>query len=128
MWLYTISQTRSKEPRVKRTGSERGVISQMMSKKFPPYRNLIIRIHALRQMFQRNISGTDVRTLLVSGHIIEEYRDDTPYPSCLVSGTVQGRPLHLVMAYNNVDGIAIVITAYEPDPDLWSDNFSRRRS
>jgi len=69
-----------------------------------------------------------VNCLLSRGIIIEEYPDDTPYPSCLVSGTVNGRPLHAVMAYNNVDREAIVITAYEPDTDVWSDNFTRRRS
>jgi hypothetical protein len=32
------------------------------------------------------------------------------------------------MAYNNVEREAIVITAYEPDPEVWSENFSRRKS
>jgi hypothetical protein len=41
---------------------------------------------------------------------------------------VSSRSLHVVMAYNNVDREAIVITAYEPDPDLWSDNFTQRKS
>ena len=99
----------------------------MSEKKYPVYRNLTFRIHALRQMFQRRISDVDIRELLSNGTIIENYPDDLPYPSFLVSGTVNDRPLHVVMAYNNVDREAIVITAYEPDPDMWSDNYSRRR-
>jgi hypothetical protein len=79
-------------------------------------------------MFQRKISDSDIRELLGPGTIIEEYPDDVPYPSCLVSGRISGRPLHVVMAYNNVEREAIVITAYEPDPDVWSDNYTRRRS
>jgi hypothetical protein len=63
-----------------------------------------------------------------NGAIIEDYPDDVPYPCCLISGTVNDRPLHVVMAYNNVDSEAIVITAYEPDPDTWSENNTRRRS
>ena len=79
-------------------------------------------------MFQRRISDSDIRELLGLGTIIEDYPEDVPYPSCLVSGEVNNRPLHVVMAYNNVDREAIIITAYEPDPDVWSDNNTRRRS
>ena len=100
----------------------------MNDKKSPAYRRLTFRIHALRQMFQRRISDSDIRELLGVGTIIEEYSDDVPYPSFLISGTVNSRPLHVVVAYNNVDREAIVITAYEPDPDSWSDNFKRRKS
>jgi len=100
----------------------------MNDKKSPAYRRLPFRIHALRQMFQRRISDSDIRELLGVGTIIEEYSDDVPYPSFLISGTVNSRPLHVVVAYNNVDREAIVITAYEPDPDSWSDNFKRRKS
>jgi len=100
----------------------------MSDKKYPAYRYLTFRIHALRQMFQRRISDSDIRELLGLGMIIEEYPDDNPYPSFLVSGVVNGRPLHVVMAYNNVDREAIVITAYEPDPDSWSENYTRRRT
>jgi len=51
-----------------------------------------------------------------------------PIPAALYLGAVNGRPIHAVMAYNNVDREAIVITAYEPDPDTWSDMFTRRRT
>ena len=98
----------------------------MNDKKYPVYRHLTFRIHALRQMFQRRITDSDIRELIGLGTIIEEYPDDIPYPSFLISGIVNSRPLHVVMAYNNVDREAIVITAYEPDPDSWSDNFTRR--
>jgi hypothetical protein len=100
----------------------------MDRKKYPEFRHLIFRIHALRQMFQRRISDTEIREILDAGIIIEEYPDDTPYPSCLVSGSVNHRPIHVVMAYNNVEREAIVITAYEPDSEVWSEDFSRRKS
>jgi len=99
----------------------------MNDRKYPEYRHLTFRIHALRQMFQRRITDSDIRELIGFGTIIEEYPDDLPYPSFLVSGTVNNRPLHVVMAYNNVDREAIVITAYEPDPDSWSDHVTRRK-
>jgi hypothetical protein len=100
----------------------------MNDKKYPAYRQLTFRIHALRQMFRRRISDSDIRELVGLGVIIEEYPDDIPYPSYLIFGMVNGRPIHVVMAYNNVDREAIVITAYEPDTDLWTDNYTRRKS
>ena len=51
-------------------------------------------------MFQRHITETEIREVIVQGEIIEDYPDDTPYPSCLVSGLANGRPLHFVLAYN----------------------------
>ena len=100
----------------------------MERKKYPEFRHLLFRIHALRQMFQRRISDTEIHEILDKGVIIEEYPDDTPFPSCLVSGKADHRPIHVVMAYNNVEREAIVITAYEPDPEVWSEDFSRRKS
>ena len=97
-------------------------------KRFPVHDRLIFRIHALRQMFSRQISDEEVVELLKCGTIIEDYLEDQPYASCLISGRVNHRPLHAVMAYNNVDREAIVITAYEPDPAVWSENFTRRNS
>ena len=99
----------------------------MSKNKFPPFERLTFRIHALQQMFQRRITETEIRELIVCGVKIEDYPDDTPYPSSLVSGIANDRPLHVVLAYNKVDREAIVITAYEPDPKMWTDTFTRRK-
>ncbi|MDO9036447.1 MAG: DUF4258 domain-containing protein [Methanoregula sp.] len=99
-----------------------------MTRKFEPgCRRMTYRIHAVRQMFQRHISEQDVRAALTKGEVIEEYADDNPYPSYLVFCIVKSRPLHVVVAYNNVDREAIVITAYEPDPQVWENDFQRRK-
>jgi len=37
-------------------------------------------------MARRNISAAEVRRVLTDGETIEEYPDDTPYPSRLVLG------------------------------------------
>ncbi|MFB0533457.1 MAG: DUF4258 domain-containing protein [Anaerolineae bacterium] len=60
------------------------------------------------------------------GEIIEDYPDDTPYPSCLVLGRTQrGRPVHVVCAHVPEEDRSIIITVYEPDPDRWIE-FRRR--
>lgn len=78
-------------------------------------------------MFQRRISMEDIRHVLVSGEIIEEYPEDTPYPSRLVLGWSGARPLHVVVADNNAERETIVITVYEPSSNEWEHGFKRRK-
>jgi hypothetical protein len=88
--------------------------------------HLLFRVHALQRMFQRGVTVEDVRQVLATGETIEEYPDDTPYPSRLVLGWVGSRPLHIVFAENQSSQEIIVVTVYEPDLDRWDSDFSRR--
>ena len=88
---------------------------------------LIFRIHAIQRMFERQISPEDVRSVVESGETIQEYPDDTPYPSRLVLGWKLQRPIHIVVADNEVDNEKIIVTVYEPDPTQWADDFKRRK-
>lgn len=56
------------------------------------------RLHAVERMFERNISTDEVRMLLNEGKVIHEYPGDKPYPSKLILGFINNRPLHLVTA------------------------------
>lgn len=87
---------------------------------------LVFRAHAIQRMFQRRVRIQDVQAVLTFGEIIEDYPLDTPYPSRLVLGWSEGRPLHVVAADNAQDQETYVITVYEPDPALWSSDFRRR--
>jgi len=70
----------------------------------------------------------DVLASLEAGEIIEEYPEDTPYPSCLVLGRPpDGRPLHVVCAPVPSESRLIIITTYRPDPARWDAEFRRRR-
>lgn len=88
---------------------------------------LIFRVHAIKRMFQRRISKDDVRLVLETGETIETYPHDTPYPSRLVLGWRNVRPLHVVAAENAESGELIVITAYEPNSEDWEQRYSRRK-
>lgn len=90
-------------------------------------KRLIFRLHAVQRMFQRSITEKEVRHVLETGIIIEDYPDDTPYPSRLVLGWIDSRPLHLVVADNTDEETVIIITAYEPEPDQWEPGFQRRK-
>ena len=91
------------------------------------YETLVFRVHAVRRMFERGVAESDVRLVLNTGETIQEYPDDTPYPSRLVLAHVAGRPLHVVAADNDTAHETIVITVYEPDPNIWQPDFRRKQ-
>jgi len=64
--------------------------------------------------------------VLETGEAIEEYPDDTPYPSRLIKGFYKGRIIHIVAANNCLDEEIIVITVYEPDPAEWDQECKKR--
>ncbi len=72
------------------------------------------------------IKDNEVFEAVSNSQIIENYPFHKPYPSALLFGyTANNRPLHLVCAYNETNEMAIIITVYEPKPELWID-FKRR--
>ena len=52
---------------------------------------LDIRLHAAQRMLERSISAADVLVVLISGETIEDYPEDTPFPSQLTLGWVAQR-------------------------------------
>jgi len=73
------------------------------------------------------IHKSEVYNSILNGKIIEEYMDDKPYPSCLISGeTSHGRPLHTVCAFVEEENLTVIITVYEPDPSRWI-NYEKRK-
>lgn len=88
---------------------------------------MIFRVHALKRMFERQISVADVHEVIENGETINTYDDDTPYPSRLILGWIDLRPLHVVCADEPESDNAIIITVYEPDLTLWEPDFKRKR-
>jgi len=82
--------------------------------------------HIISQMFRRNISLAEVKFILNDGAIIREYADDKPYPSFLLLGFIDRRPLHLLVAKDSETGNCIMVTAYEPDKNVWSPDFKTK--
>jgi len=85
----------------------------------------IYREHAIQRMFERDIFEEDVEDTIKNGEIIEEYFDDKPYPSFLIL-KFWDKPLHVVFAKNQENDEIIVITAYYPDKEKWSDDYKIR--
>ena len=56
-----------------------------------------------------------------------DYPDDKPLPSKLILGFSNGRPIHVVLAYDAANETGYVITAYVPDENIWNNNYKSRR-
>jgi len=91
-------------------------------------KRLLFLPHALEQMNRpdRMISATEVREVVYSGQLIEDYPEDARGHSCLLSGTTHlARTIHVVCSPK--DDYLAIISAYVPDPQRWEENFTKRR-
>ncbi|MDQ3680922.1 MAG: DUF4258 domain-containing protein [Actinomycetota bacterium] len=79
--------------------------------------------HAIDRMLEWRLDVDDVEAVLANGETIEEYEDG----SRLLLGRTGTRPVHAVVADEEVAGVTIVITVYEPDPERWDASFRQRR-
>ena len=83
--------------------------------------------HVATRLRERGIKRTDVLECIENGEIIEQYPDDTPFPSCLILGNREAeKPLHVVVGFN-IDTLCCIITAYRPNLDRWKPNFETRK-
>jgi hypothetical protein len=83
--------------------------------------------HALERMMKRGISREIVNQVLLEGEMIEDYRDDKPFPTALFLGRFQGEPFHVVAALDSLSGYCFVITVYKPDLSHFQPDFKTRR-
>jgi len=76
--------------------------------------------HAYEEANADRLKFDEIYFSALHGEVIEEYQDDSPYPSILIFGqTFGGDPVHSVWAYNEKNRWAVLITVYRPDPNLW---------
>lgn len=85
------------------------------------------RRHALERLMQRGFTRSDVLRTVSSGEIIESDLSRRPFPTYLWFAIVGGRPIHLVIAWDQETRTAHVITVYEPDDKYFESDFKTRR-
>jgi hypothetical protein len=83
--------------------------------------------HAILRMSAAAIARAEIDRILASGDIIERYPDGEPYPSVLMLGWSEARPIHVVAAHNTAEDEIIIITAYRPDSERRDPEFRVRR-
>lgn len=86
------------------------------------------RKHALIRLAERGFNQEKVLHVIKEGEVIEDYPDDTPYPSCLIFKKVEQRPIHVVVALDPEDDFAYIITVYEPSSEEFESDFKTRRN
>ena len=69
----------------------------------------VFRLHAIRRMFERKVNEADVKKVVQTGAVIENYPEDTPYPSQLMLGWCESRPLHVVVTDNKDDKEIVIV-------------------
>jgi hypothetical protein len=84
------------------------------------------RVHALERLFERNVSCEELANIIRKGELVENYPNNKPFPSKLVLGFANNRPLHVVFTFNKDEKSAVVVTVYEPDSRKWTKNLVRR--
>ncbi len=89
-------------------------------------KNLKYSGHIIRRMFEREITDNDIITVINKGEIITEYPNDKPFPSKLILGVINKRPIHIVIA-SDLKGDCILITVYEPDLKIWNNDFKTKK-
>lgn len=83
--------------------------------------------HSIQRMFEREISVENIKQIIKTGLIITSYEDDKPYPSYLLLGFINKKPVHILVAKNKEENICIIITVYIPDKKLWNKDFKTKR-
>ena len=82
-------------------------------------------LHALKRIRQRKILSGTVIDAILSGEIIEQYKDDKYFPSCLVFNCDYDNPVHAVVSI--ADEKVNIITAYNPTLNEWENDYKTRK-
>jgi len=105
-----------------RKNKDRDIVKNAVKKGFIEWQR-----HALERMMERGISRQAVIHTLHKGEVIEDYKDEKPYPCALFLGWIKKQPLHVVAAFDVLTGRCFVITAYQPDMEHFESDYKTRR-
>ena len=89
--------------------------------------DIMWRKHAAEKMIQRDILRQDVIDVLINGACIQTYHTDKPFPSALFLGFIEGRPIHVIAAFDDIENLVYIITAYSPNLMVFEDDFKTKR-
>jgi uncharacterized protein DUF4258 len=85
--------------------------------------------HGFRELVADDILAEDLVVGIGAAVVVEDYPDSRKEPSVLVlQHDREKRPIHVMWGVPRATGTpAVLVTAYRPAPDLWSDDFLKRK-
>jgi signal recognition particle subunit SEC65 len=112
---------------------EDGVIAMLTEEQIKFYfqdEKVIYSDHSIGEMLKEELGEITVEEIVEAAskvEILNKYPEDKPYPSILALGfTKNARPIHIVCALDEMLNKIVLITVYEPKPELWINNRIRR--
>jgi len=106
-----------------------------MSQTFERVRYLVAREdvkvsdHGYDELAEDGILAGEAISGIHDGVVVEDYPEYAKGPCVLVlEHDSQGQPIHVLWGIpRGKEGPAVLITAYRPEPDRWSEDFTRRK-
>ena len=91
-------------------------------------RDVLISSHGYDELAEDHLSVREILESLPSAIVIEDYPDFGKGPCCLLLQVdSKDEPVHTVWGIpKEKSHPAVLITAYRPDPERWSEDFQRR--
>ena len=72
---------------------------------------IVYRVHALKRMFERNITTNEIKLVLQNSKVVRAYEDDTPFPSYLAGVYKLGNAdWRKILIHNNLNTCCVLPT------------------